>query len=337
MAPSDIIAYTDGSKKENTAAAFGIVLYDHEGNTLREESGKLSKGKTILDAEITAIYNSMELAMETKDHTTVYERDRNRNFRKVVILSDSLAALELVENPRQSGPAAYTNLHRHDIETHPQRPNTAFFLHWVKGHSRNKGNDRADALARTADVTKDPRPGKSYTSLTEDLTNKRNELWNEWFNLREHHYKLPPNVRLTRKLKRHRGMSRLDSITLFKLKSNKGWRPDDIIGIFPPPDCPTCPGQQDDGKHKFSCPRWEKERPPENSIISVIPRPSVMNWIRHHEHFGMTCNLYEVNYINLRIGNTDRTRDIPCPHCEYITRKQNNLDRHMIIHTRGII
>lgn len=136
IAASDIIAYTDGSQRPNEPPSFGLVLYDHEGRTITEENGKLCKGKTIVDAETTAIYMAMELAMEQRDNVTIFQWETNRCPRKVIILSDSRTAIQAVTEPRQSGNLAYLNHHRIDVEQHPQRPNTVFLLKWVKGHSQ---------------------------------------------------------------------------------------------------------------------------------------------------------------------------------------------------------
>ena len=90
---------------------------------------------------------------------------------------------------------------------------------WVKGHSHNKGNDLADSLARSATLHFDPYPGASYSYLSLYLSSAAHTEWLEWLRSHSHFYSRNPR----RTPRRLRGLSRLDSSVLFRLRSHEGW------------------------------------------------------------------------------------------------------------------
>ena len=330
--PRSIIAYTDGSETINTDCSFAAILYTPEGNLIAQENGRLSPGKTILDAETTAIYHAMTMAMNTATDLTVYERETKRIMRHVIILSDSKAAINKIVEPERQGPTAYLNAMREEVENHEERPHTVFHIGWIKGHAKIRGNEAADRLAKSATDIKDPYPGTSPTFITKANTNSRQKEWEEWFDLRTHEYRGKPS----RRLKKHKGLSRLDSTVLFKIRSNKGWKPDDNLGVAPPPDCGTC-NLPDDGRHKLVCPRWTTERPTDiETIMHDIKRQAdTVKWIRHHKHFGIKNKIYEARFIRLKIGNYNRDTDFPCPDCPYITSNKFCYTSHRATHAKN--
>ena len=228
--PRSIIAYTDGSEKEGHCS-FAAILYTTDGKEITRDNGRISAKKTILDAEATAIYHAMLLAMNTPTDLTVHQRETERILRHVIILSDSKAAIHEITEPRYKGPRAYLNSMRVEVETHPERHNTAFHIGWIKGHLKIEGNEAADRHAKAATITKDPYPDTNPTFLTRHTSGRRQKEWEEWYDSRKHEYLGRP----TRRLKKHIGLSRLDSTILFKIRCNKGWKPDDRLGVADPP------------------------------------------------------------------------------------------------------
>ena len=330
--PRSIIAYTDGSETPDRGSSYAAVLYTPKGTLITKENGRLSPGKTIRDAETNAIYHAMIMAMNTPTDLTVYERETKRIMRHVIVLSDSQAAIHEVIEPKRQGPTAYLNATREEVENHDERPHTVFHIGWIKGHSKIPGNETADRLAKSATDTKDPYPGTSPTFITRKNSDQRQREWDDWYDERKHEYQGRP----TRRLKKHIGLSRLDSTILFKIRSNKGWKPDDKLGTDPPPDCNPCK-VPDDGKHKLACPRWTIKRPPnvELALHDIKKQSDILTWIRHHDHFGIKNTIYEVQYLNLKIGNYNQNTDYSCPDCPYITSKKFNYESHRSTHARG--
>ena len=329
--PRSILAYTDGSEIPGKPCSFAAILYTPDGTEISRNNGRLSPGKTILDAETTAIYHAMIMAMDTNTDLSVYDRETNRIMRHVIILSGSKAAIHEVTEPKCKGTTAYLNAMRSEMEGHTERPHTVFYIGWIKGHSKIKGNEAADLLAKEATDTKDPYPGTSPSYITRANTNNRQREWEEWFDVSTHDYRGRPS----RRLKKHRGLSRLDSTILFKIRCNKGWKPDDSLGVAPTPDCETCE-QPDDGQHKLVCPKWTTERPTDVAhVLHDIKRQAdIVKWIRRHKHFGIKNKIYEARFIRLKIGNYNRDTDFPCPDCPYITSNKFCFTSHRATHAK---
>ena len=87
---------------------------------------------------------------------------------------------------------------------------------WIKGHSGDPGNDRADALAKSASSSADPFPGSTHSYLALHLTTATSTEWLAWFNRVPHYYHRRPR----RSTKHYRHRTRMESSVLFRLRSN---------------------------------------------------------------------------------------------------------------------
>ena len=325
------LIYTDGSanpKNPNIPPSYGIIMLNYQGNQITTEEGVLFGGKSILDAETTAIYKAMEMAMVNRPPSA----DPSQ-VSKTIIMSDSKIAIDAVLRPKRSGTLAYLNIMRADIEDHPDRHLHHFTIGHVKGHSKDPGNDAADKLAKKAKTYRDHLPLTTHSKEATRASNQRQQDWEDWFNQKEHQSRSKP----TRRLKRHNGLTRQDSSVLFRLKTNKGWNQEDNIGTQPPPPCTLCEKDQpppQDAIHLFECDGTKDERPADAStaIQRQIPPPEIVRWIRHHNHFGFKNKVYDVNYIKLKIGQYRRNTDLTCPYCpnKILSSKQN-----LRVHIKG--
>ena len=97
----------------------------------------------------------------------------------------------------------------------------------------------------------------------------------------------------SRSIRHHRGLTRLDNIILFKLRSNKGWGSQRQRWKLqpPPPPCSNCALQAPrDGRHVMTCPAYSCIRPARciNLAIpgNIIPPSS------------FTCDLCSRTYTN---------------------------------------
>ena len=237
----DLFVFSDGSH-QNDVASYGYVIFSgvswRNGISLLENHGRLTSRKTILDAETYAIIKGLRAAL-TLDH-------RERIF----LLSDSQSALRLFL-PRLVADFASLTPEALNLTLSTDRP---ILPTWVKGHSGNLGNTRADLLARTATVTSDNHPGPSYSHLNLTIRTQYSTEWAQWFTTTPHYYTRKP----THSRRHHRHHTRLDSVVLFKLRSNKGWDPSDPIGTSPPSPC-FCDGTSPrDGSHILECPVYSR-------------------------------------------------------------------------------
>ena len=284
----------------------------------RYNHGRLTSRKTILDAETYAIIEGLRAAL-TLDH-------RERIF----LLSDSQSALRiflprLVADFASLTPEALNLTRSTDRQILPT---------WVKGHSGNLGNTRADLLARTATVTSDNHPGPSYSHLNLTIRTQYSTEWSQWFMTTPHHYTRKP----THSRRHHRHHTRLDSIILFKLRSNKGWDPSDSVGTSPPPPCFCDNTSPRDGSHILECPVYSRARPPDitSRIHSDSSIPTTMKWIRHHKHFGILPRTSSVKWIRITHPGNLVLPTHRCPLCTLACSTLQNLNRHISrIHPGG--
>lgn len=328
------IIFTDGSESFDRNASYGLVALNKTGEIVYKDNGKLSSGKSIIDAETFAMYRAMEWALTELQ----YELGK-----RIVIVSDSRTALDKTLEPKPNGPTSYLNDMRREIEEHENRAKTSFILGWVKGHSKVAGNKIANQLAKDkwADY-KGPYPGRTSSYETSRISTLRQKAWKDWMMEKDHHYR---NKIPTRRLKKHKGMTRRDMSVIFRLKTNKGWNhlnlTNDDTGDEPTNSkvC-TCPQPLEniDGEHLLHCHSTTKNRPPniEYLVHGINGKPTkqsddrqVQHWIRSNKFFGFRNNLYPVNFIKLKIGQFRRDEDLTCPHCTKIFTKKSNLVTHI--------
>ena len=287
----DLFVFTDGSFKDDIAS-LGICIYSgaswRENVSLFEKSQVLTPRKSILDAEAKALVMGLHHSLSLNYTGQIY------------LISDNQTAL------RMFLPLPPTDLQYlvPDIHTLLRNSNQTIRLTWIKGHSGNKGNDRADTLAKTATDLTAHYDAPSYSHLNLTISTQSTTEWNNWFNQTEHYYKRKPSRRLTH----HQHHTRLDSIALFKLRSNKGWNPEDPIGTQTPPPCICDNTTPRDGAHICQCPMYSRIRPP--NIIEWIHSDkhinSILKWVRHHRHFNLKASTSQVKWINLtKPGNLE--------------------------------
>ncbi|KAK9505958.1 hypothetical protein O3M35_009913 [Rhynocoris fuscipes] len=117
--------YTDGSKTE---LGTGYAIYS-DGY---EEKHKLLQRTSIFTAELLAISRAVEVSLEWEE-------------KNIVLGSDSLSALRVVENKFTENPIA-----KIITENINERLDKNIMIMWIPGHTGIKGNEAVDRLAREA-------------------------------------------------------------------------------------------------------------------------------------------------------------------------------------------
>ena len=239
----DLAIFMDGSLKGGKAG-FGIAAYTaasiEEGKTEWEEAASM-EGKDIMDAETWAIIRALHIA--------------NGTARKIRIFTDLRNAKDWILNPRKEGHMAYM---WESLCEATKEKGSEIEISWVKGHAGNKGNERADALARRGEEKIDPWEGKSHAASAHEISEGRNRKWKEWFSEKEHYYKRQPR----RKLRHLRGLSREDTVAVFRIRSDKGWGKTTVGKDDDREHC-EC-GERMLSDHVLTCARWEDGRPTTN-------------------------------------------------------------------------
>ena len=219
---SDLIVFTDGSFCDQKLG-FSFVIYQNADCVfpLFEYSALLTARKMILDAEATALVCGLDAALALPDQGRIF------------LISDCRAALRIFQNGPAPGPLSYLIAPMGRLLGSLR----TILAAWIKGHSGHPGNDRADALAKTASITSDPFHGTSHSCMSLHLSTATSTEWLAWFSRVPHHCHQPPR----RSSKHHRHLTRLESSVLFRLRANKGWSPGNNIGTAPPSTLPMRP------------------------------------------------------------------------------------------------
>ena len=242
----------------------------------------------------------------------------------IYLLSDCRSALGIFLRTSSSGPLSYLDTPLSKL-THPTRK---IFSAWVKGHAGHPGNERADALAKTASTLNDPFPGTTHSYLALHLTTATSTEWLAWFARVTHEYLRTPR----RHIKLHRNLTRLESSVLFRLRSNKGWSPGDNVGTSTPPPCPCDNHTPRDGTHLLTCPTTSRLRPPDIEVWlhQDHRRSSVFKWAARHQFFGITLRTSPVKWVRLsRPGNISSAPAPTCTICTRVFSNKSHLSRHL--------
>lgn len=110
--------------------------------------------KTLLDAEATALVCGLDAALALPQRGGIF------------LISDCPAALRIF----QVGPAPGSLNYLMSPMGKLVEWTSPILAAWIKGHSGHPGNDRADALAKSASLAADPFPGSSHSYLALHLT-----------------------------------------------------------------------------------------------------------------------------------------------------------------------
>ena len=127
--------FTDGSKDtESNTTGSGIVIYDKDNEQIAQSEIKLDPLLSVFTAELAAIHIALKW---------VY----TENAKKCVILSDSLSALQAVENiSLNSRPDLISKI----MQQYNRLTSEGYQidLAWIPSHVGVKGNEKADELAK---------------------------------------------------------------------------------------------------------------------------------------------------------------------------------------------
>ncbi|XP_023216838.1 uncharacterized protein LOC111619360 [Centruroides sculpturatus] len=238
---ANIEIYTDGSKADSKVGS-GFIAF-HNSNEIASGRYRLGKHCSVLQAELFAIKMAVTWSVTNYTNNTV------------AIISDSASSISLLQS-------ATGHPISNEIKDIINNTNNCYFIYWTRAHQGTPGNERADALAKSAgDDTNLP---ISYTKLTSKTV--KNLLWKDliiswqqdWNDINHHTtYNFIPLIEpfiLSRWYKPcHRASQFLSNhgrfnsyLTRFTNASN--------------PNCSLC-GVEDGSRHYFfDCPMLEPER-----------------------------------------------------------------------------
>jgi ribonuclease HI len=132
---------------------YGWTLRDSNDEEIDSRSGPLGRYRAAFDEEVAAVEEGLKAI-----------RRCSRIFNHVSIHSDSTAAIARVQyNKCGAGQPRAVKVIRH-IQRLRRRGQTAS-IDWIKGHSDNKGNNRADYLAGQAAESQGPVGNIEYQLL----------------------------------------------------------------------------------------------------------------------------------------------------------------------------
>ena len=127
----DYTIFTDGSKTEGNVGS-GMVVY-HDRTEIFASSIKLHHHCTVFQAEIQGIQMALDWIKKNRRPGHTY-----------AINVDSQAALKAIATSKSTNPSVI----QIRTETHNLLPKNKVKFHWVRGHTGNCGNERADFLAK---------------------------------------------------------------------------------------------------------------------------------------------------------------------------------------------
>ena len=127
--------FTDGSRMNDGRAGASLVLDDGT-----ERSFRLTDNTSICSTELTSIHESIRLAEE-------------RGIERMTIFSDSIGALRLIQVGSAADRPALLDSIYSALKTIQDR-GLKIDMCWIPGHVGLVGNERADLLAKAADMNR---------------------------------------------------------------------------------------------------------------------------------------------------------------------------------------
>ncbi|XP_023220580.1 uncharacterized protein LOC111622436 [Centruroides sculpturatus] len=220
---ADLEIYTDGSK-----ADLNVGLGAHF---------------TILQAELFAISRAVAWSSANYSNSTV------------AIISDSLSSITLLQN-HSHHPIAY------DIQNNISASNNSYYIRWTRAHQGTLGNERADALAKSASSDHDLPVAYNKLSIHSIKLILKDHLLTSWQrdrNERRHPttHRLIPAIRNFINSKWYCPNQRMSQF----LTNHGGFH--SYLARFhntPNPNCSLCGVVDSSSHYLFECPALELER-----------------------------------------------------------------------------
>lgn len=172
---SNIVAYSDASGRQGHLGAAAVILNNNleVSKSLQSQVGPMNRW-SVHAAELIGILQAINLINK---FAFKQRRSTGEQLRLATILSDSISALQAIQNPgNKSGQQiihailqAATNIKTHGVTIR---------LQWIPEHCAAPGNDSADRLAKEAAI-----PGKTHTFcplLSREKSFVRNNIHAQW-------------------------------------------------------------------------------------------------------------------------------------------------------------
>nr|XP_026500896.1 uncharacterized protein LOC113404252 [Vanessa tameamea] len=134
------LIFTDGSKIEGKVGA-ALTCWDQRRET-RKSTFRLEPHNTVFQSEMYALLRAIKMVRKSK-------------HRSANILSDSRSSLDLLRSPSVTHPLALEM--KECIRQIGEEGGSVRFF-WLRAHVGTPGNERADELAKKADLTKKTAP-----------------------------------------------------------------------------------------------------------------------------------------------------------------------------------
>lgn len=186
---SELSFWSDGSKLVNGKVGAAVVWETTPGQWRTRKVG-LGNNKEVFDAELYALDLALSIALQGGNvRARLGSSNANRLLREVNnvhIWLDSRAAISRIQNLRP-GPGQWLvrrihfqiwELQKHQIEVH---------IHWIPGHMKIEGNERADKAAKEAALSsrKFSEEFNSLSHIACTISDRQRIEGRQWFT-REH-------------------------------------------------------------------------------------------------------------------------------------------------------